>query len=511
MAEALVAAAGDGLVVIDRQGKIVVFNAAAGQIFDQIPGDMIGKNLDALIVPNMFVEHHRYVVDFFEGGGRGVVGNTIESVARRRDGSAIPVEISLSTTTVGTEPLVLASIRDITKRRQSEERNRQLIEQLTQAQKMEALGTLAAGIAHDFNNMLGAIMGYASAMTRELDGHHRHFKDAEQILLVARRAKRLTDNLLAFARHSDFNAEVFSVNRVIRDVVGLLSRTIPKSIVIKTRLLRGLNTESDRTQLEQALLNLCLNSRDAMPDGGELLIQTQQVQLSAAEARPLGVDEGKFNEIVVTDNGVGMDPQTLKRVFDPFFSTKPTGEGSGLGLSLVYNTVKHQGGQVQITSEAGTGTTVTLYLPATDSQPTARVNDAAQGAMQLRGNGELILLVDDEMHLREMAKRLLDGLGYKVLLAESGEEAEALFRQHHSSIDLVILDVVLVGLSGMETLKRLKVINPDVRVLVSSGHSPEGEPKHLLQQGVCGFIQKPYGIEEVSQAIHWALRWTPAT
>ena len=509
MAGALIAAAGDGLIAINPDGKVVVFNPAAGRIFARDPQEMIGNTLEPLLVPDLFVEHQRYVDAYFQGRGRGVMGNTMETVGRRGDGSTIPIEITLSAATVNEERLVLASVRDVTARRASDWQNQQLREQLTQAQKMEALGTLAAGIAHDFNNMLGAIMGYASAMTHEIDPSHRHCKDAQQILTIARRAKRLTDKLLAFSRHSDSQAEVLSINRVIRDVVGFLSRSIPKNIVLKTKLAKEINTEGDRTQIEQVLLNLCLNARDAMPDGGEVLISTLRQELAQAVAQPLGLPPGPYTRITVTDNGIGMDAATISRVFDPFFSTKPAGEGSGLGLSLVYTTVTGCGGQVKIDSVPEQGTEVTIYLPVADGRPRKDSARIATLGSQLPGNGEQILLVDDEQHLRDMAKRLLEGLGYRVVLAENGEEAEAFYREHHGEIDLVILDVVMVGLSGAETLERLKEINRDVRVLVSSGYNREGEPRDLLHRGVCGFIQKPYGIDEVSLAITKALSWSP--
>jgi PAS domain S-box-containing protein len=504
LAEALIHAAGDGLVAIDEQGVIIIFNPAAGRIFGQDPSQMLGKGLESLFVPGMFSAHQQYVVDFFAGHGRGVVGTAIETVGRHSSGASVPIEISLTSTQVEGRTLVLASIRDITERQESLRRNQLLVEQLTQAQKMEALGTLAAGIAHDFNNMLGAIMGFSSAMTRELDQSHRHFEDANQILTIARRAKRLTDKLLAFSRKSDVKTEAFSVNRMVRDVLALLSRTIPKSIVFKTKLAQEVWSKGDRTQIEQVLLNLCLNARDAMPDGGELQIETARRSLDSKEAEPLGLPPGDYCRISAQDTGLGMDAATVSRALEPFFSTKPTGEGSGLGLSLVYSTIRSHGGQVSITSEEDKGTEVVFYLPATDTRPVPDEPEPTEKRQSL-GQGETILLVDDEKHLRDMAKRLLEGLGYNVLLAESGEEAEALYRQQHETIDLVILDVVLVGISGAETLDRLKEIDEQVRVLVSSGYSPDGEPKHLLRRGVCGFIQKPYGIEEVSQAIQKAL------
>lgn len=503
LAEALLSATGDGLIAIDQRGVVVFFNPAAARLFGRDPSSMIGQTLEPLFLPEMFVEHQRYVTDFFARQVSDDYKQTIETVGQHSDGSTVPVEITLSATTVEGQRLVIASVRDVSQRRQSDDRNRALMEQLTQAQKMEALGTLAAGMAHDFNNMLGAIMGYASAMTRELDKSHRHYTDVDQILSVARRAKRLTDKLLALSRRSDSEFEPLALNSIVQDVVGLLQRTIPKNIIFKTRLVKGVYLEGDRTQLEQVLLNICLNSRDAMPDGGEIVLKTRTIELDQAAAKPLALVPGKYCELVVADDGLGLDPETLSRAFDPFFSTKPSNEGSGLGLALVYAMVTGHRGQVVIDSEEGEGTAVTVYLPATDIKPVQEI--PREIGRQIRGRGETILLVDDERHLRDMAKRLLEGLGYKVTLAESGEEAEAIYRQQHESIDLVILDVVLVGLSGAETLDRLREIDNDVRVLVSSGYDREGEPRHLLDKRVCGFIQKPYGIEEVNQAIQRAL------
>jgi two-component system, cell cycle sensor histidine kinase and response regulator CckA len=504
MAEVLIAAAGDGLVAIDPGGKIVVFNPAAGAIFGVDPATMIGRSLESLFVPGMFVEHARYVQEFFAGRSRGVVGSTLEAEGWHSAGRPIPIEISLSSAEIEGQRVVLASIRDITRRRQAAEQNRQLMEQLTQAQKLDAVGELAAGIAHDFNNMLGAILGYASTMLAEVERTHRHYGDVAQIISIVRRAKNLTENLLAFSRHADPSPDPISVNRVVREVVSLLRRTLPKSIVIKTKLSKNVAVEADRSQLEQCLMNICLNARDALPDGGELQLQTSRVDLDEPTARELNLPAGPYCVIVARDNGVGMDEATLHQAFDPFFSTKARGEGSGLGLSLVLTAVQSHRGRVKIESQLGSGTEVRIYLPATDAAP-ATEPPATRGQLPAHGMGETILLIDDERHLRDMAKRLLEGLGYRVVLAETGDEAVELYRRLHPGISLVILDVMLVGMSSTETLDRLREISGAVKILVSSGYASSGEPRHLLSKGVCGFIQKPYGIEEINQAIRQAL------
>lgn len=430
----------------------------------------------------------------------------VETEGWHSSGHSIPVEITLAHASVNGEPLALASIRDITRRRETDERNRMLMEQLTQAHKMKSLGTLVAGTAHDFNNMLAAIMGYASTLATEISHDQRHFQDVSQILKIAKRAKTLTENLLAFSRKTEPTSEIFSVNSVIKEVVNLLRRTIPKRISLKTKLCQNIFIEGDRSQLEQCLMNLCLNARDALPDGGEIHIHTSRKEFDEETAKQLNLPvAGCYCMISVKDNGIGMDSNTLRRAFDPFFSTKSRGEGSGLGLALVLAMARSHSGQARIESELGKGTKVYIYLATTNSRPTPLATSCESETL-IYGQGETILLVDDEKYLRDMAKRLLEGLGYRVILAESGEEAVKIFRELHQHIDLIFLDVMLEGMSGSETFDKIKAINSQAKILVSSGYERQGEPRYLLSKGACGFIQKPYGMEEVNQAIREALK-----
>jgi two-component system, cell cycle sensor histidine kinase and response regulator CckA len=505
LAEALIQGALDGLIAVDHQGMIVFSNAAAGRIYGYGPQEMTGQNLERFFPSQMFVEHQTYVRDFFMGRGRGVVDVLpVETEIVHRSGKAIPVEIALSSVSLGADQLVLACIRDISRRRETDERNRTLLEQLMQAQKMEAIGTLSAGVAHDFNNMLGAIMGYAAAILNEMDKKDRHYTDLMQVQSIVRRAKRLTENLLTFSRRAEFNSESIAVGQVVRQVTDLLRRTLPKSYLIKTRLTKNLFTEGDHAQLEQSLMNICLNARDAMPDGGMLLISSSRVMLDETLAKPLGLAAGPYCQLSIKDDGVGMDNATLERAFDPFFSTKHDGEGSGLGLALVFAVVQNHHGQVRIESQLGRGTEVKIYLPEIECQLMAPAITPRK-SKPLMGLGEMIMLVDDEKHLRGMGKRLLEGLGYQVMLAENGQEAVALYQQQQQAIRLVILDVMMAGMSGLQTLEQLKAINPGVKILVSSGYNRSGAPKELLERGVCGFVQKPYGIDEINQAIRQAL------
>jgi two-component system, cell cycle sensor histidine kinase and response regulator CckA len=502
LSEALIEASVDGLIAVDQKGTVVVFNAAAGRIFGVDPKVMLDGTLEGMFAPELFATHQVHIARFFSGQGslrRVPVETMAWNLCEKRP---VPVEITLSEADVLGERILLASIRDTTRRVEARRRESALQAQLSQAQKMEAVGTLAAGLAHDFNNLLGTVYGYASSMSAELEGSERHKRDLGQILHAVKRARDLVEKLLAFSRQSEPRRELFSANRVVRDVVALLRRTFPARVRMSTSLAKKVTVIGDQVQLEQAVINLCINSRDALGEGGEIKIQTSTVELDGERARAVGVEPATFGMISVVDNGTGMDSATAARAFDPFFTTKAKGEGTGLGLTLVRSALLSQGGGVRLESQPGAGTTVALYLPA-GAPP--ELPGRLEGSTRT-GAGETILVVDDEGNLREMLKRLLEGIGYQVLLAESGEDALGIYEEEGTRIDLVILDVVLVGISGEETLEGLQELNPAVKVIVSTGFARnEEEPRRLLEKGALGFLKKPYGLIEASRAIRDAL------
>ena len=503
LADALIAAAGDGLIVVDQTGTIVVFNPAAGRIFGQDSEKMLGRDLSPLFCPETFLQHERYIGDFFAGRGRGVVGTTLELEGWHSGGHAVPLEISLSATTVDGKQLVLASIRDVTARHEAARKNQALMQQLVQSQKMEALGTLTAGIAHDFNTNLQTIIGFASTLYAELDPGHPLHPDVERILTAAEQGKQLTKKLLTFSRAADERLEVLSLNGVVRDVVGVLRRTLPRNITIQTQLLPSVRTEGDPIWLQHALMNLCLNARDAMPDGGQIVIQTRTVLLDEQEAATLSLAPGRHAVLVVRDSGAGMSAKVVARIFDPFFSTKPRGEGSGLGLGMVQTTVQQHKGVIRVHSEPDRGTTFIIHLPASADEP-APLRRTPSEIHFVLGSGEKVLLVDDEKVLLEMGQRLLRNLGYEPFVACNGEEAVALL-EREGPVALVVLDVMLEGTTSVQTLDRLRQLDSSIKVLLSSGFKEDHHPEELSDRTVEGFLQKPYSIEEFAQAIRAVL------
>jgi signal transduction histidine kinase/PAS domain-containing protein len=375
----------------------------------------------------------------------------------------------------------------------AEEDRIMLENQLRQAQKMEAIGTLAGGIAHDFNNILAAIMGYAEMALDDAKAGRADPQDLRQIITSAARARDLVQQILAFSRKTASQFMPLNLNQKVESVVEMLARMVPKDIAIKVDLSPGLaHIKGDAGQLEQVLMNLATNARDAMPDGGQLLIQTRDVFLDDDFCRQyLEVLLGPYVLLRVSDTGQGMDARTMENMYDPFFTTKDVGKGTGLGLSIIHGIVKSHGGHIFCQSQPGRGTTFDVCLPAISTGALAPAT-ADEIFPDLSLGSQTVLLVDDEKVLRDLGARALEGAGYKVLAAQSGEEALEFFREGHAGLDLVIMDLGMPGMGGGRCLKAMLEINPRAKVLIASGYAADGQIEAALESGAAGYVAKPY-------------------
>lgn len=393
---------------------------------------------------------------------------------------------------------------DITERMKTEEEKKKLEEQLFQSQKMESIGRLAGGIAHDFNNILTNIMGYAEMLRIQFeDTTTTEGKAAEVIFRNAERAADLTLQLLGFAQGGKYNPFPLNVNNVIRDVIKVSEKIFEKNIKVKYEFEDKINTiEADRNQLDQVLTNIIINAKDAMPNGGELIFKTENVYLGKEYARRYHeFKRGYYVKVSITDTGIGIPKEVKDHIFEPFYTTKGKGKGTGLGLATVYGIIKNHSGCINCYSEPERGTTFTIYLPVSKKEIIERHSDIKV----IRGN-ETILVVDDEEDVRNLAKKQLENLGYKVILARDGIEAVEIYKKEKGKIDLVLLDMIMPNIAGKETYCVIKKINPEVKVLLTSGFSQNGKASEILQEGVIGFIQKPFKLCELSKVIYEALR-----
>ncbi|MCU1383627.1 MAG: Blue-light-activated protein [Acidobacteria bacterium] len=388
--------------------------------------------------------------------------------------------------------------QDVTERRILER-------QYEQAGKMEAVGQLASGVAHDFNNLLTVILGFTELMTADEGLATHHANDLAEIVKAARQAATLTKQLLAFGRQQVLNPRPIDVNGVIADMTGMLGRLIGENVQIKLGLAPVLPAAlADRSQLEQVMMNLVVNARDAMPDGGTVTIETGAADLENSAFHEETVMQGRYVVIGVTDTGVGMAAETRQRLFEPFFTTKEAGKGTGLGLSTTYGIIKQSKGYIWVYSEPGRGTTFRIYLPQSADAAAAPIDAAATPGAIARAT-ETVLLVEDEAGVRQLSRRILDSSGYHVLEAANGEEAERIFAAHAQSIDLVVTDVVMPGCGGPELVARLKAQSPALRVLFMSGYSEQSVWQRMDIEAGGAFIQKPFTAKEFRRQVRHAL------
>jgi len=387
-------------------------------------------------------------------------------------------------------PATLHFARDLTQEKKLEA-------QFQMAQKMEAIGTLAGGIAHDFNNLLMGIQGHISLLLFDLDSSHPHYVSLKKIEEQVKSGANLAKQLLAFARRGKYEVKSTDLNQIVQQSSGMFERTKKEIKVSRKYQEKIWPVEVDRNQIEQVLLNLYVNAWQAMQEGGDLYLETQNITLGPDYIRPFAVQAGKYVRLSVRDSGVGMDKKTAARIFEPFFTTKEMGRGTGLGLASVYGIVKNHGGFITVYSEVDHGTTFHVYLPASAKE----IGEEKKLPGETLGGKETVLLVDDEETIVEVMEKALLLTGFKVLVARGGEEAVEVFKKNRAQIDIVILDMIMPGMGGGKVFDALRAIQPGVKVVLSSGYSLDGEASEIMARGCNGFIQKPFGIRELSQKI----------
>ncbi|WP_229076494.1 ATP-binding protein [Actinoplanes sp. DH11] len=488
LASGLLQAAPDAILVLDG-ARIVLANDRAGQMYGWPRAELEGQSVTVLFTDRsreLYGERERLIAE----SGPGRIG-TIVTTARRRDGSEFPVESSTTVVVTPQGRFAVAVVRDITERVRAEEEQARLRAeaQTHRSRRLESLGQLAGGIAHDFNNMLGVILNYASFVIEEAESADPDVSmiaaDAKQVVRAGRRGTDLTHQLLAFARREVVRPQPVDLNALLTGSRELLCRTLGEQVHLILRPEPGLPAvHCDPAQIEQLLVHLALNARDAMPAGGNLVIDT-----------------GRLDDRIrlrFTDSGRGMAADVLDRAFEPFYTTKGSAEGSGLGLATVYGIVTQAGGEVAISSEVGLGTTVTVLLPA----GAGVVPEEAAGELPvIDGHGETLLVVEDEDALRDVAGRILSGAGYRVLCAAGGTQALDLAARHDGEIDLLVSDVVMPGMLGNELAERLTARWPDTRVLFMSGYAqPVLASQGTLEEGVA-LLEKPFTATDLLTAV----------
>ena len=472
---ALLRAIPDLILRMDREGTTLdaISEDALGS--DAWPCEIVGRSVREVLPEPVAGRFMGAIEAVFADGGAPSVECELEREATRRT-----FECRF---TICGQHEVLVIARDVTKQRSMEQ-------QMRAAQRMDAVGRVAGGVAHDFNNLLTVIGGHAELLQEALDGDHPHRKDVEVVLDTVDRAAQLVNQLLAFSRRQIQQLEIVDLNRIVGGVDTMLQRVIREDIDLRTCLDPQVGRiDADPSQIEQVVMNLVVNARDAMPEGGTLTITTARVRIEEDHVRANGVaiPPGDYAMLSVTDTGVGMDKETQAQIFEPFFTTKEAGKGTGLGLSTLYGIIAQSRGHVRVASDPGKGTRFEIYLPRVESKEKPRARPAPPSSL---AGSETVLLVEDEEVVREIVARVLKSRGYRVLSAGSGDQALRLWQRHSEEIDLLVTDVVMPGTSGPELARQLQALRPEIGVLLMSGYAQDLRPDRLPERA--GFLHKPF-------------------
>lgn len=493
----------DLICLLDTKGKYAYVSPSYRELLGYAPEDLMGRSFFSLIHPDEREEARRRFVESRDGKKAGNLQWRLKHI----DGTwkfFDAVENWIYDLDDRPQRAIVVS-RDLTERKVAEKALRDSEEQLRQAQKLEAIGQLAGGVAHDFNNLLTVITGYSDLLLKRIAEGDSNRSRVEEIKLAAERASSLTRQLLAFSRKQVLQPKLFDLNTLVSDMGKMLQRLIGEHIELTTALTKdAIQINADPGQIEQVLMNLVVNARDAMPDGGRITIETAHIQIDQTYASShLAVHPGPYVMLAVSDTGFGIDPETRKHIFEPFFTTKEQGKGTGLGLSTVYGIVKQSGGNIWIYSEPGQGTTFKVYLPKVGDE--ANLTRAhIEPAITLRGT-ETILLVEDERQIRELAHEFLSESGYKVLACSNGNEALHVIDDYPDEVHLVVTDVVMPQMSGRELAERITATSPGTKVLFMSGYTNDAIVRHGVLNPGTWFIQKPFTPDALGQKVRQVL------
>ncbi len=496
----IITSAMDAIITIDEKQQIIVFNKAAEDVFRCTAAEVIGQSIDRFIPENLRDIHRQHIRNF---GQTGVSARSMYAprvlVALRSNGEEFPIEATISRIRTSSENLYTVILRDISVRKRAED-------QLHQSQKMEAVGHLAGGIAHEFNNYLAIVMGYTELLERETVGNDSLRLSLSEIKGASQKVASLTRQLLAFSRKQVIEPREVDLNATVWETHKLLRRLIPASIDLVPKLQGDLGkVKADPAQVQQILINLVINARDSLPEGGQIVIETAEVELDEEYAsRQLEVQPGQYVMLSVTDTGIGMDRETLSHIFEPFFTTKEEGKGTGLGLSTTYGIVKQSGGHLTVASVPGKGSTFRIYLPKLPDSG-AIIPEPSQ-AHSNRPRRQTVLLVEDEIALRRLMTKVLEGAGFQVVEAKDGEQAAEICKSWAEPIDMVVSDLAMPKVTGLQLKEIIAGLRPTVRFLLISGYAEDVVEDPAILRADTNFLEKPFLPDELILKVRQVLQ-----
>ncbi len=488
----------DIIYTLNHEGEFTFVNAAVESLLGYKSNQLIAKHYSFIVFEEDTEKAERHFNER-RTGERATEGMELRLKRSQNGGGPKILTVELNAMGIYDRPVdqkdkefmgSYGVARDVTARKR-------LQVQLYQAQKMESIGTLAGGVAHDFNNLLMGIQGNVSLMLLDIDTTHPHHERLKNIEKQVQSGAKLTSHLIGYARQGRYEVKPIDLNRLVEDTSETFGRTRKEITIVRELAVNLLAIEADAGQIEQVLLNLFVNASDAMPGGGGLILKTFNVTHKDIKGRVYEPKPGNYVRLTVTDTGRGIDKETMGRIFEPFFTTKEMGRGTGLGLASTYGIIKGHGGYIDVESKKGHGTTFSIYLPVSEK----RLEKAVKNPVEVTKGTGTVLLVDDEDNILKVGRELLEAMGYRVLTAKDGKEAIDLYSKNRDGIDVVLLDIVMPDMSGGEAYDRIKEVNCNVKVLLSSRHRMDGQATEILNRGCEGFIQKPFSIYELSRKI----------